>query len=258
MEKRIPIIAGNWKMHLNLASAKELIEEIKKTVMHTRDREVLVAPPFVYLISVREFIADSEIYLSAQNMHWDEKGAYTGEISASMLIEAGCTHVILGHSERRHLFGETDEFIDLKVKKAHQSGIKPILCIGEDLSQRENGETFEVIKSQLEGSLKSFIEQRTTPYDLIIAYEPVWAIGTGQTATPDQAQEVHCFIRQWIGDTFGRELSGKIRILYGGSVKPANISELMAQPDIDGVLVGGASLNAEQFIPIINYDKKEG
>lgn len=254
-EKRRPFIAGNWKMNLSLVEAKNLINEIKKITPKVKDRDILVAPSFVYLFAVKEVIGNSGIYLGAQNMHWDENGAYTGEVSASMLIEAGCTHVILGHSERRHLFNEDDELINLKVRAALQKGLIPILCVGEDLKEREEGATFDVIRSQIEGSLKYFIQGGGVPNGLIVAYEPVWAIGTGHTATPEQAQKVHEFIREWMSDNFSPDFSMKLRILYGGSVKPENIRELMAEQDIDGVLVGGASLKAEQFIPIINYDQ---
>ena len=254
MDKRRPLIAGNWKMNLSFSECRALVRSIRNIMGEVEDRDVLVAPPFTYLGSVKEWIKDSDILLGAQNMHWEEGGAFTGEISASMLIDVGCTHVILGHSERRQFFGETNEIVNLKVKRAIQARLAPILCVGENLSQREEGITFDIVREQLEGSLASIVGKRDMPYNLSIAYEPVWAIGTGRTATPDQAQEVHEFIREWIWEKFTPEASQSIRILYGGSVKPENISDLMREPDIDGVLVGGASLKAELFIPIIKYD----
>jgi triosephosphate isomerase len=186
-------------------------------------------------------------------MHWETKGAYTGEISGQMIKEAGCSHVILGHSERRSLFEERDETINQKVRAALEADLTPIVCIGEHLEEREAGKTFGVVSGQLEGSLACLREAKRMPSLLIIAYEPVWAIGTGRTATPEQAQEVHQLIRDWIGDHFGKETASQVRILYGGSVKPENIKELMSMPDIDGALVGGASLKAEAFIPIIRF-----
>ena len=189
-------------------------------------------------------------------MHWETSGAYTGEISSSMLLEAGCTHVILGHSERRTLFGETSAMIDLKAKAAVLSGLIPIICIGETLEQRENGRTFEIIGQQLEESLKNFKDSGSMPPSTILAYEPVWAIGTGRTATPEQAQEVHHFVRDWVGKTFNAAASAMVRILYGGSVKGDNIDNLMSMPDIDGALVGGASLKAASFVPIVRFGKR--
>jgi triosephosphate isomerase len=202
---------------------------------------------------VREALEGTRILLAGQNMHWEPSGAYTGEISPRMLLEAGCTHVILGHSERRILFGESSETVNRKAKAADLMGLIPIICIGETLEEREAGNTFKVIESQLTGSLDNFIADERLPYSTILAYEPVWAIGTGKTATPDQAQEVHAFIRDWLKKSFNVGTSNLIRILYGGSVKPDNVKELMAQPDIDGALVGGASLKAESFIPIVRF-----
>ncbi len=217
--------------------------------------EVLVAPPFTHLTLVREAIGTSRIFLAGQNMHWEMSGAYTGEVSGRMLQEATCTHVILGHSERRHLFGETDETVDLKVRAATFLGLVPIVCIGETLEEREGGKTFEVIRGQLDGSLRNFKADQLMRPSTILAYEPVWAIGTGRTATPAQAQEVHRFVRQWIETTFNTGTAAQVRILYGGSVKPENIDELMAEPDIDGVLVGGASLKADSFLRIVRFGK---
>jgi triosephosphate isomerase len=202
---------------------------------------------------VREAAEGRKIFLAGQNMHWETKGAFTGEISGRMLQQVGCTHVILGHSERRTLFGETSEIVDLKVKSAVLLGLIPIVCIGESLEDRERERTFSVIEEQLNASLLNFRADQLMPVSTILAYEPIWAIGTGKTATPGQAQEVHAFVRNWVEKTFGAVSAKEVRILYGGSVKPTNISEIMSMPDIDGVLVGGASLDADQFINIIHY-----
>jgi triosephosphate isomerase len=251
MTDRIPLIAGNWKMNLTLMEAASLVKSIRDGIQDLDGVDVLVAPPFTALSAVKGLIGDAKILLAAQNMHWEQSGAYTGEISPLMLLEAGCTHVILGHSERRMHFQETDEMIDLKANAAVQLGLTPIICIGETLQEREVDQTFEVLKKQLDGSLKGFIDRKTLPFSTILAYEPVWAIGTGRTATPDQAQEVHHFVREWIAESFSRESADLIRILYGGSVKPDNTKDLMSRQDIDGALVGGASLKADSFIPII-------
>lgn len=250
---RIPIIAGNWKMNLNQDESVRLVKAIVGTIGTIEKTEVLVAPPFTALSVVKEAIGQARILLAAQNMHWELEGAYTGEISPAMLKEAGCTHVILGHSERRSIFLETDAMIDRKSKAAVDIGLVPIVCIGETLEQREAGNTTEIIQSQLSGSLKHFRETKAIPSTTVLAYEPVWAIGTGKTATPRQAQEVHRFIREWLISHFGRDASESIRILYGGSVKPDNIDELMAMPDIDGALVGGASLKADSFTRLVRF-----
>jgi triosephosphate isomerase len=253
MTDRKPLIAGNWKMNLNLDESSSLVKAIAGQTEGYDEVDVLVAPPFTVLQAVKQAIGESGIFLSAQNMHWESSGAYTGEISGEMLLEAGCTHVILGHSERRHDFKENDEMVDLKTRAAIQKGLIPIVCIGETLEEREADRTFDVLRVQLEGSLKGFLEQGNMPSTAIIAYEPVWAIGTGKTATPDQAQEVHLFIRNWIRDNFDESTAGAVRILYGGSVKPDNAGDLMSRPDIDGALVGGASLKPELFVPIIKF-----
>lgn len=253
MEKRTPLIAGNWKMNLDTQASVSLVEAIAAEIEGLKDVDVLVAPPFTNLHAVRAAIGGARIDLGAQNMHWETSGAYTGEISGKMLLEAGCTHVILGHSERRSYFKETDEMIDLKVKSAVDLGLTPILCVGETLEEREAGQMPQVVTGQLEGSLKGFTERRTLPASAILAYEPVWAIGTGRTASPEQAQEVHGLIREWLEKHFGRETAGQVRVLYGGSVKPDNVADLMAKPDIDGALVGGASLKADSFIKLIRF-----
>lgn len=255
MTARRPMIAGNWKMNLNLQQAASLVKSIREGITDLQGVDVLVAPPFTAMPTVKEAIGDAKILLGAQNMHWEKHGAYTGETSGPMLLEVGCTHVILGHSERRIHFKESDEMIDLKAKAAVELGLVPIICIGETLQEREMGQTFEVVKKQLDHSLKSFRVKRALPSSAVLAYEPVWAIGTGRTATPEQAQEVHRFIRGWIAENFGADTAGLIRILYGGSVKPDNIKELMQKPDIDGALVGGASLKAESFVPIIRFEE---
>jgi len=255
MKQRISMIAGNWKMNLSLAEGAQLVKAISKGTEGLDGVEVLVAPPFTALLRVKEAIGKAPILLAGQNMHWEANGAFTGEVSASMLADAGCTHVILGHSERRTLFGETDQVIDRKAAAAVKKGLIPILCIGETLEEREKGLTFQIIERQLRLSLKSFMEAKKLPPTTILAYEPVWAIGTGRTATPEQAQEAHQFIRQWVKAQFGEKTAETIRILYGGSVKPDNVRDLMSKPDIDGALVGGASLKPESFLPIIRFSE---
>ena len=255
MSSRIPMIAGNWKMNLALADAARLVQGIAEGIKGLDGVDVLVAPPFTSLSRVKEAIGKAPILLAGQNMHWEASGAFTGEVSAAMLVEAGCTHVILGHSERRTLFGETDDFIDRKAAAAVKKGLIPIVCMGETLEEREKAITFQVIERQLSLSLKSFREGRALPPATVLAYEPVWAIGTGRTATPEQAQEVHQFIRQWLKAQFGEQTAQAIRILYGGSVKPDNVRDLMSKPDIDGALVGGASLKPESFLPIVRFNK---
>lgn len=251
--KRRPLIAGNWKMNLSIDDSIRLVKKIAAGTDHLEEVEVLVAPPFTALSPVKEAIRNSRIFLAAQNMHWEMKGAFTGEISGRMLQEAGCSHVIIGHSERRSLFNESSEMIDLKVKAASALGLIPILCIGETLEQREAGQTFEVIREQLDLSLNNYRADRMMPPSTILAYEPVWAIGTGRTATPGQAQEVHGFIREWIKKNFNSGTASQVRILYGGSANPDNIGDLMSGEDIDGALVGGASLKADSFLQIIRF-----
>lgn len=247
------MIAGNWKMNLTLAEAAQLVKAVADGIKGLTGVEVLVAPPFTSLLRVKEAIGKAPILLAGQNMHWEAQGAFTGEVSASMLADAGCTHVILGHSERRTLFGETDVIVDRKAASAVKKGLIPIVCIGETLEEREKGLTFQIIERQLSLSLKSFRDGKALPATTILAYEPVWAIGTGRTATPEQAQEVHQFIRQWLKAQFGDRTAQAIRILYGGSVKPDNVRDLMSKPDIDGALVGGASLKPDSFLPIVRF-----
>ena len=253
MAERTPMIAGNWKMNLGRGDARELVHAIAESIEGLKGAEVLVAPPFTHLDTVRDAIGGSGIYLAGQNMYFEMTGAFTGEVSGRMLQEAGCTHVILGHSERRSIFHETNDMVNQKVKAALFLGLIPIVCIGETLEERDKGQAFEVIETQLAQSLDNFLLDQRFPASAILAYEPVWAIGTGRTATPDQAEEVHAFIREWIQSRFDANTADKVRILYGGSVKPENISDLMARTDIDGALVGGASLKADAFINIIRF-----
>jgi triosephosphate isomerase len=248
---RIPVIAGNWKMNKTVGEAVDLVRQLKILIAKVDGVEVIVAPPFTALHAVREEAKGSLIRLAAQNLYWEEKGAFTGEVSASMIREVGCEFVIIGHSERRQLFGETDETVNRRIKAALGQGLKPIFCIGETLKERENEKTFSVIETQVKGGLKDLGEKEVLT--ITIAYEPVWAIGTGKTATPQQAQEVHRFIRETLGKRYSKDTAEKTRIQYGGSVTPENIKGLMEQPDIDGALVGGASLKADSFARIVRF-----
>ena len=240
-------------MNLSLNQAISLAKNIVNGTVDIEDRDILIAPPFPFLLPVTQVINRSKIFLGAQNMHWEVNGAFTGEVSGFMLKDVGCTHVIIGHSERRLIFHESDEVIAKKIKAAIETGLCPILCVGERLEERKKGKTLEVIKDQLESSLKYLMTSICIPGSIIIAYEPVWAIGTGHTATPLQAQEIHNFIRVWLKEKLGDEMALTTRILYGGSVKPENINELMSEKDIDGALVGGASLKAESFLEIVRF-----
>jgi triosephosphate isomerase len=248
---RRPLIAGNWKMHLTISQAKTLAADIVAGGIPA-DRDVMLAPPFTALAAVGETLKDTPVQLGSQNNCWEEKGAFTGEISPLMLKDAGCTMAIAGHSERRHIFGETDELINKRVAGALKFGLASILCIGETLEQREAEKTFSVLEKQLRQGLDNINE--FAPDKLVIAYEPVWAIGTGKTASEAQAQEVHQFVRNLLADIYEKNIASNIRILYGGSVKPDNVDILMAQEDVDGALVGGAALKAESFIRIINFN----
>jgi triosephosphate isomerase (TIM) len=250
---RKPLMAGNWKMNLSLDEAKDLLAGIKEAQADLDTIDVLVAPPFTTLRLAHTMLGGTGILIGAQNMHWEQGGAFTGEVSPLMIREAGCSYVILGHSERRAHFFETSEVINRKAEAAIRVGLLPILCIGETLQEREEGRAFDTIRTQLDESLKTRCEAGSLPQTFILAYEPVWAIGTGRTATPEQAQEVHLFIRRWLDGAFGPDTAKAIRILYGGSVKPDNSKELMAQPDIDGTLIGGASLKADSFLSIIRF-----
>ena len=256
MKDRKPLMAANWKMNLSLGEARELLNAIKQAHIDFGTVDVLVAPPFTTLPLACELLDGTSVFVAGQNMHWEKKGAFTGEISPLMLKEIGCSHVILGHSERRALFSETSELINKKALTAREAGLVPIICIGETLEEREAGRTFSVVETQLNESMESFHKKRNHAENLILAYEPVWAIGTGRTATPGQAQEVHSYIRDWLIKNLDATMGDDLRILYGGSVKPENIVELMAQPDIDGALIGGASLKADSFLSIVRYYDK--
>jgi triosephosphate isomerase len=249
-KKRVALIAGNWKMYKTISEAVALFHELKKSFAGIGDREILICPPAVAIGTLAPLVKGTNIRLGAQNLHWETQGAFTGEISGLMLKEAGCQYVIIGHSERRQYFGETDESVNKKMKAAFAHGLTPIVCVGETLQEREAGQTFKVIERQIRDGLAGIATHQAPK--LVIAYEPVWAIGTGKTATPQQAQEVHAFIRKLLSE-LGKETAEKIRILYGGSVKPDNMDALMAEPDIDGGLVGGASLKAEDFSRIVKY-----
>ena len=244
------VIAGNWKMNNDLKESEKLIVELKNLLQNEKPNcDIIVCPPFTSLLEASKLLKGSSIKLGAQNMHFEESGAFTGEISASMLKSAGCEYVILGHSERRHIFGESDEVINKKIKKALSTGLKPIFCVGELLEERENGTTNDVVKRQVLKGLDGISADDMK--NIIIAYEPVWAIGTGKTASPAQAQEVHEFIRDLIEIDYSLEVANDLVIQYGGSVKPDNAKELLSQKDIDGALVGGACLKADSFIGII-------
>ena len=246
-----PVIAGNWKMNKTVAEAVEFAVRLRAAYSTPPDRKVIIAPPFTALQAVAEAIRGSFILLAAQNLHEAEKGADTGEISGGMLREAGCGCVIIGHSERRTLFAESDDRINRKLRAALTAGLEPIFCVGESLRQREEGETEAIIEHQLKEGLNNLTASDIEK--ISIAYEPVWAIGTGKTASPGQAEEVHRFIREWIARRYGPESGEELAILYGGSVAPKNIAELMAQPDINGALVGGASLDVDSFIQLVGY-----
>lgn len=238
-------------MNTVLEEAKALVEDLKGRVQDVKNVEVVVCPPFISLMAVRDAIAGSIIQLGAQNVYWEKSGAFTAEVSAPMLKSVGCTYVIIGHSERRTYFGETDNTVNKRIFAALAEGLKPIVCVGETLEEREAGKTFDVIRRQMTGGLANLSQEQMIP--IVIAYEPVWAIGTGKTATPDQAQEVHAFIRKLLAELFGDVTAEATRIQYGGSVKADNASELMGQPDIDGALVGGASLKADSFEGIVKF-----
>ncbi|RME39891.1 MAG: triose-phosphate isomerase [Deltaproteobacteria bacterium] len=252
---RTPIIAGNWKMHKTIQEAVALAKSVAEAAATLDDREVIIAPPFTALSRVADILpADSRVHLAAQNCYCEIQGAFTGEIAPGMLVDAGCRYVILGHSERRQLFGESNELINRKTLAALDAGLKVILCIGETLEERETGRMFDVLKDQTAEGLKGLTPEQMA--DVVIAYEPVWAIGTGRTASAEQAEEAHSFVRGLIAGLFDKSVSEKVRILYGGSVKPGNIDQLIAQQNIDGALVGGASLKIDDFARIINFSRE--
>jgi triosephosphate isomerase len=248
---RLTFIAGNWKMNKTVGEAIDLVKQLKALISGIESVEVAVAPPFTALYAVGKELEGSSIRLAAQHLYWEEKGAFTGEISPLMLKEVGCQYVIIGHSERRQFFGEKDETVNRKIKAALGQGLRIIFCVGETLEEREGEKTFSVIEKQVGNGLRDFGEREIR--SITIAYEPVWAIGTGKTATPEQAEEVHRFIRQRLRRIYSREVGEEVRIQYGGSVTPENIKGLMSQEDIDGALVGGASLKAETFSKIVRF-----
>ncbi len=251
MDNRRPFIAGNWKMFKTCSEAAETAEQLVKLTEDITDVDVMIAPQFTALSSVSDAVRDTVVSLGAQNLFWETEGAFTGEISPAMLVSVGCRHAIIGHSERRQYFGETDESVNKKIKAAIQNKLIPVFCVGESEKEREAKDTFSVLDKQVKIGLKDFSSDDLKT--LVIAYEPVWAIGTGKTATSEQAQEVHRFLRSLVEKSFGNSLANSVRILYGGSVKPDNIAELMSMPDVDGALVGGASLNAETFSKIVHF-----
>ena len=246
---RRPFIAGNWKMNTRGESGKTLVNDLIAKLGDHADCDVAVCPPSVYLSTVADAVAGSSVALGAQNLYAATDGAYTGEINAEMLVDVGCKYVILGHSERRTLMGEDDAAVSQKLHAALDGGLLPIVCVGETLEQREADQTADVVATQIRGSLQGLTAE--TAGNIVIAYEPVWAIGTGKTASPEQAEEVHAMIRGLLGELFGKDVADSIRLQYGGSVKPGNASELMSQPNIDGALVGGASLKADDFAAIV-------
>jgi len=246
---RKPFIAANWKMNKVMSETREFIERFFPEVKEVSDVDIVLAPPFTSLVLAAEMIKNTNILLAAQDVFYEEKGAYTGEISPLMLTDVGCKFVIIGHSERRQYFNETDDIVNRKIKAAQKGGLGVIFCIGESLEERESGKTFDILEREMNHGLDG-----TDIKNIVIAYEPIWAIGTGKTATPDQAQEVHAFIRGRLGTKYSNA-SDNIRIIYGGSVTPDNIDSLMACRDIDGALVGGASLKVESFVRIVKFTK---
>lgn len=246
---RRTLIAGNWKMNTRRKAAVELARGVVNGLSETSKVEVVLCPPSVYLGPVAECVVGTPVGLGGQNLYAEADGAFTGEVNAGMLTDIGCGYVILGHSERRQLMGETDADVSKKLHAALAGNLVPIVCVGETQEQRENNETEQVVSDQLKGSLAGLDEARAA--GIVVAYEPVWAIGTGLTASPEQAEAVHAFIRQLLTDDFGEDVAGQIRLQYGGSVKPGNAAELLSQKNIDGALVGGASLKAEDFLGII-------
>jgi triosephosphate isomerase len=246
---RKPIIAGNWKLNKTIKEAVELVTLLKRNIRDASSVDVVICPPFTALSDLSEILMDTDIRLGAQNLYWEDKGAFTGEVSGALIKDAGASYVLIGHSERRQFFHETHQTVNRKIKAALKNGLIPIVCVGEMLAEREKEETFAVLEAQLEGAFAGRTSQDMTT--VILAYEPVWAIGTGKVALPAQAQEAHAFIRKWIKNRFDQEIASKLRIQYGGSVKPDNIAELMREEDIDGALVGGASLEAQSFTDIV-------
>jgi triosephosphate isomerase len=251
---RRPIIVGNWKMHKTTAEAVDLVKALRSAVADVAEVDIGVAPAFTALGTVAEALRGSAIFVAAQNMHWEAQGAYTGEVSAAMLTDVGCRRVIIGHSERRQYFGETDATVNQKLTAALNAQLDPIVCVGETLDQRDRNMTFSVLEQQIRRGLAEITAENMPR--VVIAYEPIWAIGTGTTATPDQAQEVHAFLRHLVGTLYGKTLADQVRIQYGGSVNAGNVQALMQQPDVDGALVGGASLEAASFAQIVSFQRR--
>jgi triosephosphate isomerase (TIM) len=251
LAERKPLIAGNWKMFKTIPEAKELAGGVRKNLAGISDREILVCPPFTALAAVAEVLKGSNVSVGSQNIFWEKKGAFTGEVAPDMILDAGCKYAIVGHSERRQYFSETDETVNKRMKAAFSAGLIPIVCVGEMLAERENGTTFKVIDKQVKNGAAGITPEQAKM--LVLAYEPVWAIGTGKTATPQQAEDVHAYIRKIYAQMYGDAAANSIRILYGGSVKPDNATEIMKQPNVDGALVGGASLEIESFTKIVKY-----
>lgn len=244
------LIAGNWKMNCGPYDAAELLEGLKNKKSEVDENvDVLVCPPFLSIGMSVNYLHDTDIQVGAQNLHFEENGAFTGEISASMIVESGCNYVIIGHSERRQYFGETDETVNMRTHKAIEHKLAPIVCVGESLDQRKADEHFDLVKQQIIAALDEISEEEAM--DVVIAYEPIWAIGTGETASPEQAQEMHQHIRNILSEIYNQDVADQINILYGGSMKPANAHELLSQTDVDGGLIGGASLDADSFSEII-------
>ncbi len=248
---RIPLLAGNWKMYKTTGEAVELVEGLLKGLGTLNQREVLVCPPYTALDRVSKLVANTPIALGAQDLFYEKEGAYTGAIAPQMLKDVGCTYVIVGHSERRQVFGDTDESVNRKLKAALANDLRPIMCVGESKPQRDGGQAEKIVVNQVRNGLADVTAAQMQ--SVVIAYEPIWAIGTGDTATPADAQAMHAAIRQTLNDLYGTDTANGIRIQYGGSVKPDNVDELMAQPDIDGALVGGASLKADNFLRIVHF-----
>ena len=243
------IIAGNWKMNKNISESIELSNVLKRSLADIVEIEIVLCPPFTSLSDVKEVIMDTSIRLGAQDVYWEKEGAFTGEISAPMLKNVGCVYCVVGHSERRQFFHETNQTVNKKAKALLKEGLKPIVCVGEKLEERKANKAFEIVKDHVENSLAGLTKEEMLR--TVIAYEPVWAIGTGVNATKEQAQEVHKYIRQLLENMYGKDVANQVRIQYGGSVKPDNIKELISQPDVDGALVGGASLKADSFTAIV-------
>jgi triosephosphate isomerase len=250
---RIPFIAGNWKMFKTVHEAVLFAKELRSIVKDVSDVEMVVAPPFTAVAAVAEALRNTNVGVAAQNLHWEREGAFTGEISAGMITEAGAEYVIIGHSERRRLFGETDATVARKVAAAIEAGLTPIVCVGETLEERERNETLAVLDRQVKDGLDRLTAEQIA--ELVVAYEPVWAIGTGRNATAGQAGEAHSHIRQRLGEWFGAPAAEQCHVIYGGSVKPENIAELVREPDVDGALVGGASLDVRSFVTIVTRSR---